>query len=134
MSKKKHRKHRRGPVPLNPKAINGHHLCWQRRYWKKGAIKELREFHYCVVQIPKNTLHKYIHEKMNLIPVPKEENARFALEQLEYLYSINAIRNDDTLDKRLNLLAALFDCVDQPTADAFRKQLSIIHDFYEEPP
>lgn len=71
---------------------------------------------------------------MNLIPVPKEENARFALEQLEYLYSINAIRNDDTLDKRLNLLAALFDCVDQPTADAFRKQLSIIHDFYEEPP
>lgn len=133
MSKKKHRKHRFEPVSLNPRATNGHHLCWQRRYWKRGAVRELREYHYCIMQLPKDTVHRYIHERMKLIPVPKEENAEFALEQLQYLYSINAIRDDDTIEKRLNLLAALFDCVDQPTADGFRRQLEIVHEYYEKP-
>lgn len=133
MSKKKHRKHKQVSMPINPKATNGHHLCWQRRYWNRGAIKELRDYHYCIVQIPKDTMHKYIHEKMKLIPVPKEENAAYALEQLKYLYSINAIRDDDILEKRLNLLAALFDCVDQPTADGFRRQLEVICEFEESP-
>lgn len=133
MSKKKHRKHRHDYQQPNPNATNGHHLCWQRRYWHRGAIKELRDYHYCIVQLPKDTVHKYIHEHMKLIPVPSEANAKYALEQLKYLYSINAIRDDDVLDKRLNLLAALFDCVDQPTADAFRRQLEIVHEYYDKP-
>ena len=36
----------------------------------------------------------------------------------------------DTMEKRLELLIALFDCVEQPTAEAFRKQLEIASEFY----
>ena len=35
--------------------------------------------------------------------------------------------DDYDLESRLRLLIALFDYVEQPTADAFKKQLKILH-------
>lgn len=86
------------------------------------------------MMIPKTTLHRFIHENMTHIPVPSELAAKGALEQLRYLEKYGAISDDDPIEKRLGLLAALFDCVAQPTADGFREQLAIVRKFYEKPP
>lgn len=50
------------------------------------------------------------------------------------LEQAGAISDDDNIEKRLMVLAALFDCVEQPTADAFRKQQQIAHEFYNKKP
>lgn len=130
-------KKRYGKKKHKAKRCNGcdtHHLCYQRRHWRHGATRALRLFHYCLIQIPKATLHRMIHEYVGDIPEPTELNAQHALEQLKMLERYNAIHNDDPIEKRLNLLAALFDCCDQPTADGFRKQLEIVHKYYSKPP
>ncbi len=57
-----------------------------------------------------------------------------ALNQLMMLEQSGAISDDDDIEKRLMILAALFDCVEQPTADAFRKQQQVAHEFYTKKP
>lgn len=94
----------------------------------------MREFHYCKVYIPKDTLHKRIHAQVPTVPVPKTVNALAALTQLRLLEQAGAISDDDNIEKRLMVLAALFDCVEQPTADAFREQQRIAHEFYTKKP
>ena len=120
MRKKKKRKVQR----MNA-GTNEHHLCWQRRKWKGEYAYKLRTYPYCIVTMPQS-LHRKIHEKMREVPVPSETSAKFALDHLEYLKCYGGIRPDDPIEKRLSILAALFDCSNQPTADAFRKQLNII--------
>ena len=68
------------------------------------------------------------------MPVPKDINALRALEQLRLLERYGAISDSDSFERRLQLLAALFDCTEQPTADAFRRQAKIVRDFYNERP
>ena len=133
MAKKKLRYKRRKSKCVNIKSKDRHHLCWQRRMWNRGALKELRNFHYCIIEIEKNKLHHHIHTQMSCIPAPKEIAAREALEQLRYLEGRGTISDADPIEKRLMLLAALFDCADQTTADAFRKQLDIVHKFKKAP-
>ena len=70
---------------------------------------------------------------MSGVPVPKDYSAKQALEQLLMLEKANAIHDDDPIEKRLNLLASLFDCIEQPTADGFRKQLELVR-YYKNPP
>lgn len=111
-----------------------HHLCYQRRRWRNGALYELRCFHYCKILLPMQTLHHMIHEYVPNIPAPKEFNARHALEQLQMLEHYNAIHDTDPIEKRLMLLATLFDCCDQPTADAFRMQLEVVNRFNSHEP
>lgn len=71
---------------------------------------------------------------MEYIPVPSDMSAECALNQLVLLEQRGGISCEDGIEKRLMVLAALFDCSDQPTADAFRKQLSIVHEFNNKPP
>lgn len=108
-----------------------HHLCFIRRRWSSGSVYALRQFHYCIMPLPRATLHRAIHENMAHIPVPSELAAKGALEQLRYLEKYGAISDNDPIEKRLNLLAALFDCIAQPTADGFRQQLDIVRKFYD---
>ena len=115
-------------------AMDTHHLCFQRRYWKGSSVSEFRSYWYCKIDIPKDTLHRAIHEGMNHVPVPKPVNARGALWQLKKLHEYNAIHDSDSIEKRLEILIALFDCAEQPTADAFRKQLEIVHKFNKKSP
>lgn len=135
MSKKKRRyerhKKRHGG---NPKACDVHHILFIRRQWSQGYAKAIRQFHYCMISLPKNTVHRAIHEGMSLIPVPSNTAARGAYEQLLLLDRYGVLRDTDPIEKRLALLIALFDCVAQPTADGLRKQLAIIQKYKNKPP
>ena len=71
-------------------------------------------------------MHQKIHEWLTDVPAPSEENAQGAIEQLRFLRIYHVISDDDDFGKRLVVLISLFDCVEQPTADAFRKQLDIM--------
>ena len=136
LSKKKRRflknkKKAEGHISAPPK--DTHHLCYQRKNWHGGYVTELRDFWYCRLDIPKNTLHRAIHKRVDSVPAPKATNAKSALEQLHKLEVYGAIHEDDTIEMRLELLAALFDCVEQPTADAFRRQLQVVHEYQKAP-
>lgn len=137
MSKKRRRylktKHRVEKSAKSSRALDTHHLCYQKKNWKRTG-NYLRDFWYCRVDIPKNTLHKAIHRVVDNVPVPKAANARAALDQLIRLETYGAIHEWDPIEKRLSLLIALFDCVEQPTADAFRKQLQVVHEYKKAPP
>lgn len=134
MSKKKKRFAKRKRCKTRNHAYDKHHLCFQRRRWSRGYyVNKLRLFHYCIIYIPKDTLHHMIHEGIEEVPVPKEFNAQHALEQLQMLEHYEAIHDDDPIERRLMILAALFDCCDQPTADAFRHQIEIVNRFNNEP-
>lgn len=75
-----------------------------------------------------------IHLEVPDIPAPKDSSAKSALEQLEFLEKFSAISEYDSIERRLELLASLFDCSDQETADAFREQIRIVHEFKKAPP
>lgn len=123
MSKKKS-----GKKTLFGKALDTHHIFYTKVSWTSATADKLRAHWYCIVEIPKGTVHHKIHEKVRYIPVPKNDNIRFALAQLDLLEDYGAIRSDDPIEKRLQLLAGLFDCTDQPTADALRKQIEAVRE------
>lgn len=135
MAKKKKRKRRRYKAPrVVTSSFDRHHLLWQEKCWARGSLLELRRFHYCIILLRRDTIHKYIHLNMAGIPAPTEKNAKFVLEQLRILENYGAISDDDPIEKRLVVLASLFDCSEQPTADAIRRQLQIVYRFKNEPP
>ena len=137
MAKKKKRYKTQHGTPRSKsckKPYDSHHLCYTKRSWSGGALSEIRRFHYCIMQIPRNTLHREIHKEVGYIPVPKYQNAKDALAQLRILEERGAISDNDPLEKRLCILAFLFDCCDQPTADGFRKQLEVVRKFRYKPP
>lgn len=106
-----------------------HHLLWQRRKWKNGALKELRNYYYCMVDIPKDSLHKHIHSCVSYIPVPNETVAEQTLYQLKLLDKAGAITASDPIEKRLKLLIVLFHYVAEPTAEALKKQLDAVQSY-----
>lgn len=134
MSKKKlrYKKHSKSHKK-NISAFDHHHLLWTRARWNGGALRELRLYWYCIILIPRDTLHRHIHANMCFIPVISQNSARYALNQLNMLDKAGALHEDDPIEKRLNLLAALFDYVEQETADALRKQLQIVCEFKKAP-
>lgn len=71
---------------------------------------------------------------MGEIPVPSPIASKEAYEQLDLLDKMGALHTNDGIEKRLNLIAALFDCIDQPTADAFREQIYIVRDYNKKAP
>lgn len=127
--RKKRQKRKNCNSPKVTKVRDRHHLCYQRHKWNRGSLLVLRDYWYCKVFIPRDTLHKMIHLNVFDVPVPSESGARSALEQLGYLEKFGAITDFDSIERRLDLLASLFDCSDQPTADAFREQLRIVREF-----
>lgn len=113
--------------------IDKHHLLWQRRYWNNGYTKELRNYWYCVVDMPKDTLHPRIHESISHIPVPSGVSAREVLQSLRTLESYGIISENDCIVKRLAILIALFKFIEQPTVDALWKQLEVVRDYKNKP-
>lgn len=110
-----------------------HHILFIRREWNRGWASQLRLYPYCIVDIPRDTLHRQIHGHLAYIPVPRGNSAQEALKHLRYLQEYGAIGPNDTIEKRLRVLIALFDCTEQPTADALRKQLEIVQEFKKPP-
>lgn len=133
MSKKKNFKRRkyRSQRRLSPTACDKHHLIYQGRNWKRRSLKELRMFWYCIMYIPRNTLHREIHANLGTIPVPDEGVAKNVLRRLKIYDDNGELSHCDPLEKRLALLADLFERYEAfDTAGAMRKQLSIAKCFY----
>lgn len=137
MKKRKRNKrkqaNRKRPNSRNNKVLDAHHVCWYRKDWSHGACMGLRRHPYCIVYIPKNTLHRFIHTNMTSIPVPKEKSALYVIRQLDLLMESGDISQSDPIEKRLAILAALFEPVDSQTAKAFNRQLAIVHEFKKGP-
>lgn len=82
-----------------------HHLCWPRKRWNKGWARLLRYHWYMRVEIPKNTLHRKIHNKISSIPLPDEKETQRAISHLDILRGTGAISDDDDIEKRLAIRA-----------------------------
>ena len=126
----KKRKKKRAPIG---NARDTHHLCYTRNSWGRGNLRKLRDYWYCKINIQRDTLHRKIHLELPAIPPPKDSSAKDALFQLEMLERFSAISEYDYIERRLELLASLFDCSDQETADAFRKQIQIVREWKSPP-
>lgn len=127
----KKRNRKRHSISLH--STDRHHLLWERKLWDRGALRELRNYHYCIIEIPKNTLHKYIHANMNMIPTPSESSARYVLRELAKLEQEGRIHCDDSIRERLTTLIGLFSAIEPLTANALRKQLRLVYDFKKAP-
>jgi hypothetical protein len=111
-----------------------HHIFYQKRHWRGEALNMLRDYWYCKAEIPKNTLHRRIHSIIQDVPAPKAINAKSALDQLRTLERYEVIHENDTIERKLEVLIALFDYVEQPTAEALKKQLDVARKYYSKPP
>lgn len=133
MAKKKKKKRRKKSRPKNPTVVTTdlHHIFYQRRHWNKGVAYDIRKMHYCIVPVPRATLHRTIHEYVGDIPVPSEESAERVYAQLKLLKRYGLISDSDSVERRLQVLITLFGHSDKSTADALEKQLEIVHEFYE---
>lgn len=134
---KKRRKTKRKSKAIKNKAIRNqfdkHHIFYIRRKWRRGILNQLRQHPYCVVLIPRDTLHLYIHSNLAAVPVARGCIVKEVLFHLKVLNEYGAIGLDDPIEKRLLVLTALFDCADQATADALKEQLRLVHEFKKAP-
>lgn len=112
------------------KSTDTHHILWYKRDYSKGWAKRLRDFWYCRVDIPRDTLHRQIHYEISHVPVPRVSSIKAAFVQLEMLEKYGAIKPDDSIEKRLLVMLALFDCIEPKTYEALKKQYYIVCEFY----
>lgn len=75
----------------------------------------------------------YIHTHLAYIPTPRTSIVPHVLYHLQYLEEQKAISLDDPIEKRLLVLIALFEYIEQPTADALKKQLELVREYYKTP-
>lgn len=111
------------------KRTDRHHLFWYKREYSKGWLKRLRDYWYCSLEIPRDTLHRRIHYEVSHVPVPRISSVKSAFEQLTMLEKHGAISRDDDIEKRLKVLLALFDCMEPETTKALEKQLKVVREF-----
>lgn len=116
------------------KKTDRHHLLWYKREYSKGWAKRIRDHWYLHVEIPRDTLHRQIHYEVAHIPVPRVIAIKGALEQLNLLEEFGGINKDDSIEKRLMVLMALFDCCEPATYNALKKQYDVVCEFYNKKP
>lgn len=131
--KKSHRRKKRKKFVPAYREYDLHHIFFRSSSWKTGWAKKLRELPYCKVILPRKTTHEAIHHEIKTVPLPRGVNAKSAVEALEKLERYNAIHNTDSVPRRLVVLIALFDCIEEETADTLRKQLEIVNKFEKLP-
>ena len=134
--KKKRRKKKRSKghaVYKTRNANDRHHILWQRNKWSQGYVYKLRDHSYCKISIPRDTLHRHIHLEMIGIPVPSQDAAKIALDKINCLEERGLISYDDTFEKRLKVLITIFEENETETADALKKQLELVQDYYARP-
>lgn len=131
---KRAKKRRRQPHCPNTYR-DAHHILWPRTEWSKRSwAKTLRTHWYLRVLVPKTTLHKQIHHEIASVPVPKTVNIQSVLFQLKQLEGHGAIHQDDGIERRLRVVMSLFECCEQETFNALKKQYEIVRKFYEKTP
>ena len=107
-------------------ACDRHHLCYIGYQWARGYAKLLRNYHYCVVSIPKDTLHRLIHVKLHSVIPPSGLAAKNVYGRLVSMEKSGEISSNDTIEKRLRLLYDLFKNEDPDTALGFMRQYEIV--------
>ena len=129
VSKKKFKKRR-----VNLHAKDWHHCLFQKRHWKSGWAKVLREHSYCGAMIPKNTLHRFIHEGVNDVPLADGKSCRIAIEAINNWLEAGYISLDDPVERKLEVLIGIFNKISPKTANVLQKQLDIVRNYNERPP
>jgi len=81
--------------------------------------------------IPKDTLHKYIHENMEEIPTPNAVSAKIMLEMLDLLAQTGFITPLDDIEKRLMVLLDLIPYDESDMRMAIKKQLRLVRNYNE---
>lgn len=119
---------------FNEERKDSHHLCYTRKGWSKKYSRKFRTDKYCIVSIPRDSMHAYIHQHLVEIPPPTEDGARNAIKQLQLLKSIRLAQSCDTIETRLEIIATVFDRSDPETAEALREQKRIINELKNNPP
>lgn len=127
--KKRHIRKRHKKLSATTSILNRHHLLWMRKMWYGGSLRSLRDYYYNIILLPKDTLHKTIHERIPYIPTPKPAYAHYVLDELKKLDEVGAISENDGAEKRLSVLICFFDCIEQKTADALWEQLKIVREY-----
>ena len=111
-----------------------HHCLFQKRHWKTGWAKVLRENSYCGAMIPKDTLHRFIHAKVHDIPLADGKSCRIAVETINTWLQTGHISLDDPIDHKLEVLIGIFQNTAPNTAAVLRKQLEIVRNYQQRPP
>ena len=136
VSKKRRRYYREKKQAKQTNKARGwdnHHLFYQGRHYANGHLMMLRKHPYSIVAIPRDTLHRSIHEFVGDVPAPKPINAKSALKQLEILEGYGAIKPTDDIERRLKVYIALFNCIEPATAKALMEQLEVVRRFCGKP-
>ena len=115
------------------KITNKHHLCYQKKLWKRNGPRKLRNYWYCQVYVPKD-LHVYIHDHMPTIDPPDDVDAFMAVTQLEMLTKHGIIRPEDPIEIRLCVLIGILKPYDRRASNEFKRQLDIINAFNKKAP
>ena len=107
-----------------------HHILWQARHWKSGWSKALRTHYYLRVRIPRDTLHRRIHEFVGDIPCPSGRCCKIAFLAIEEALDNGEISFDDRIEDRISFLIGVWkeECPD--TVRALSRQRDIISNFY----
>ena len=116
------------------KETNKHHIFFTRHTWGQGIWKELRDYPYCSVAVPVEPLHGEIHRQIGYIPLPRKLSVEDVLLQLGTLSGYRCIASQDPIEKRLMLLAALFDYIEPETSEALKRQLDLVREFNKKAP
>ena len=84
--------------------------------------------------IPKNTLHRFIHDGVNDVPLADGKSCRIAVEAINNWLEAGYIHLDDPLDQKLLTLITIFNTIEPRTAEVLKKQLHIVRDYTQRPP
>lgn len=84
--------------------------------------------------IPKNTLHRFIHEVVHDVPLADGKSCRIAVETINNWLEAGYIHLNDTLAQKLVILIIIFNAIEPRTAEALVKQLHIACGYNKRPP
>lgn len=106
-----------------------HHILWQRRHYNCGWSKRLREHPYLRLLVPRETLHRKIHEYVGDIPCPPEADCKLAYMSIEAGLISGRLQPDDSLTKRIIELLEIWKDTDTRTYSALERQLEVVVSF-----
>lgn len=105
-----------------------HHVFYQRRHYTTSLAKALRDHPYCLVPIPRDSLHHAIHNVVVDVPVPEAKVLKTVLRRLDALWDAGTITPLDTIEQRLELLITLLTAA-PATQQALQAQLVICRQY-----
>ena len=106
-------------------------MLWQKRHWKQGYAKLLREHEFFKVMVPQQTLHRLIHSKVEAVPMPDGVSAKMAYDELAKLFVEGVIHDSDTIERKLIIAIKLFSKLSPLTAEALSEQLRVFYSWRE---